>query len=928
MELAKWEHIHSKNENLSITLTSPIADYRDNSFTQFNSDKTDEQILNEAIHNSNFLSELRKDSDFAISITPTSVFVFFHNFKHKHIDLSLAEQFDTPAKESVLPTPQVPELAPVTAEITQADITTALQTWNGNEDSKTRVFAYMQDHSRERGTADWLKNEYGGNAPAFTVTKGDLTLELPWAKVQRHIGQLVENHEFIDEFSLAPSVLDSDLPHYSVEQTSDAWEQPFIVRDNTVPDDDMDRYHHTEDTYLTYNTEEEAQAIADRLNETEPQSFPELTFDMYHTQSPDVFKIRANSYLVAVEVTATEELWQRLADKGLVPIADSEQRLLFETDGNNWNRFIIPDTFGNKSNNLNALDVLTPEEYKTMLAVARAVIPTEEKQAEITPIPYTKGDTVYLENGTPFLVEDITDRQVTLRDPSLYYPILRAESRESFMRLLERYPQIATTQEKAENFRITDTHLGEGNKREKYQRNIAAITTLQALEKENRPATKEEQEILSQYVGWGGLSDVFDASKDSWHNEYLQLKDLLNESEYEMARASTLGAYYTSPTVIKAIYDAVEQMGFTTGNILEPACGTGNFFGMLPDSMQGSNLYGVELDSITGRIAKQLYPNANIAVTGFESTDLPDSFFDLAIGNVPFGNYKLSEKRYDSQNFLIHDHFFAKALDKVRPGGIVAFVTSKGTMDKKSPEVRRYLAQRAELLGAIRLPNNAFSKNAGTEVTSDIIFLQKRENPIDVDRDWIFLDTDQNDITLNSYFVENQHMILGNMEIVSGQFGMESACVPTLGADLSQQLSMAIRNIEGEISEADLPDMEISEQVSIPADPNVKNHTYTLVDGEVYFRENSRMVKPALNQTAKERVTGLVELRECVNDLIYYQLEDFSDEMIKAEQAKLNRLYDSFTAKYGLAYNYLARHLFTLIKLSERSFYGTNRYGL
>lgn len=784
-------------------------------------------------------------------------------------------------------------------EITKADIDTTLLHWNGNEDSKVRVLLYMQDHSRERSTAEWLKNEYGGNAPTFTVTKGDLSLELPWAKVQRHIGQLVENHQFLNEFSLAPSVLDSGLPHYSVEMTSDAWEQPFIVRDNTMPDSDKDRYHHTEDTYLTYDTEEEAQAVADHLNGTEPQA-AELTFEMYHTQHPDIFKVRANSYLVAVEVTATEELWQRFAGKGLVPIEDSEQRLLFETDGNNWNRFIIPDTYGNKSNNINALDVLTFEEVKTMLAVVREIMPTEEKQAEKAPFPYTKGDTVYLENGTPFLIENITDHEVTLRDPTLFYPILRAESRDSFLRLMGRYPQTATVQEKAEDFRITDTHLGEGSNREKYQRNIAAITTLQTLERENRPATKEEQETLSQYVGWGGLPDVFDASKDNWHGEYLQLKELLTESEYEMARASTLNAHYTSPTVIKAIYDAVEQMGFTTGNILEPACGTGNFFGMLPDSMQGSNLLGVELDSITGRIAKQLYPSANIAVTGFEKTDLPDSFFDLAIGNVPFGNYKLSEKRYDSQNFLIHDHFFAKALDKVRPGGIVAFVTSKGTMDKKSSEVRRYLAQRAELLGAIRLPNNAFSKNAGTEVTSDILFLQKRETPIDVDRDWIHLGLDDNDISLNSYFTEHPEMILGSMEMVSGQFGMESACVPIPGADLSQQLSVAIRSIEGEISEADLPDMEISEQVSIPADPNVKNHTYTLVDGEVYFRENSRIVKPALNQTAKERVAGLVELRECVNDLIYYQLEDFSDEVIKAEQVKLNQLYDRFTAKYGL----------------------------
>lgn len=777
------------------------------------------------------------------------------------------------------------------AEITQSDIESALLQWNGDENSKTRVLAYMQDHSRERGTAQWLKNEYGGNLPAFPVTKGDLSLELTWAKVQRHIGQLVLQNRFF---------VNDETERYTVEQTSDAWEQPFIVRDNTIPDEDKDRYHHTEDSYITYDTEEEAQAAADRLNGTERQATAELTLAMYNTQNPDIFKVKESSYLVTVEVNATKEIWERFASKGLVPTEDSEQRIVFETDGNNWNRFIIPDTYGNKFNNIRADDVLTPEEVKTMWAVVHGIMPAKEKENEKAPFPYTKGDTVYLENGTPFLIEEISDYQITLRDPSLFYPVLRAESRESFLQLLERYPQTNTEQEKAEDFRITDTHLGEGNKREKFERNIAAITTLQTLERENRPATKEEQETLSQYVGWGGLPDAFDETKDSWHSEYLQLKDLLTEDEYEMARASTLNAHYTSPTVIKAIYDAVEQMGFTTGNILEPACGTGNFFGMLPDSMQGSNLYGVELDSITGRIAKQLYPSANIAVTGFEKTDLPDSFFDLAIGNVPFGNYKLSEKRYDNQNFLIHDHFFAKALDKVRPGGIVAFVTSKGTMDKKNPEVRRYLAQRAELLGAIRLPNNAFTKNAGTEVTSDIIFLQKRDHPIDVERDWIHLGYDSNGITLNSYFADHPEMMLGRMEMISGQFGEESACVPIEGADLSEQLKAAARNIEGEITEAELPDLEVSEQVSIPADPNVKNHTYTLVDGEVYFRENSRMVKPALNQTAMERVTGLVELRECVNDLIYYQLEDFSDEVIKAEQVKLNQLYDKFTAKYGL----------------------------
>ena len=529
---------------------------------------------------------------------------------------------------------------------------------------------------------------------------------------------------------------------------------------------------------------------------------------------------------------------------------------------------------------------------------------TKEMTQDITEdtitIPYSKGDTVYLEHGTPFLIEEITDYHVTLRDPSLLYPILRSESRESFLKLLELYPQLEVSQEKAENFRITDEYLGEGNKREKFSQNVAAITTLQTIENEGRPATKEEQEILSHYVGWGGLSEVFDKDNDSFSNEYAQLKNLLSEDEYTMARASTLNAHYTSPTVIKAIYDAVENMGFTTGNILEPACGIGHFFGMLPDSMENSNLYGIELDSITGRIARQLYPSANISITGFEKTELPDSFFDLAIGNVPFGNYKLSEKKYDNLNFLIHDHFFAKSLDKVRPGGVVAFITSKGTMDKQSPDVRRYLAQRAELLGAIRLPNNAFLKNAGTEVTSDIIFLQKRDRPIDVDKDWIHLDTNKDGITLNSYFTEHPEMILGTMEMKSGPFGMESTCIPLSDSDLSEQLASAIQNIEGTITEIELPDMEVDTDISIPADPRVKNFSYTLVDGEVYYRENSRMVKPNTNETAKERIKGMIELRECVDKLIYYQLEDYSEETIKGEQETLNRLYDSFTAKYGL----------------------------
>ena len=525
----------------------------------------------------------------------------------------------------------------------------------------------------------------------------------------------------------------------------------------------------------------------------------------------------------------------------------------------------------------------------------------QQKQAENNLIPYNKGDTVYFENGTPFIIEQIAKHNITLRDPSLFYPILRAESRESFLRLLELYPQPDNPQEleKAENYRITNEHLGQGSKREKFVENIVAITTLQTIEKENRPATKEEQEILSKYVGWGGLSEAFDKDNSSWSSEFIQLRGLLSEEEYEMARASTLNAHYTSPTVIKAIYEAVERMGFAKGNILEPSCGIGHFFGMLPDSMENSNLYGVELDSITGRIAKQLYPNANISITGFEKTQLPDNFFDLCFGNVPFGNYKLSEKRYDNYNFLIHDHFFAKALDKVRPGGVVAFITSKGTMDKQNPEVRRYLAQRAELLGAIRLPNNAF-KNAGTEVTSDILFLQKRDRPIDIDRDWIHLDTNEDGIAINSYFTDNPEMILGTMEMKNGQFGMESTCTPLPDVDLSEQLRIAVENIEGSIPEMDLIDMEVNADTSIPADPAVKNYSFTLVDGEVYYRENSRMYKVPLSDTAAERTKGLIKLRDCTRALISMQMFDSSNDEIKAQQKELSTLYDSYTKKYGL----------------------------
>ena len=557
------------------------------------------------------------------------------------------------------------------------------------------------------------------------------------------------------------------------------------------------------------------------------------------------------------------------------------------------------------------------EVRQTVVAMenVQSEVPVEEV-AEVSdaPIPevsewnYQVGDTVYLDD-TAFRIEQIKEREVQLRDHSLSYPIFRVENREIFERMLaqdERNQSVkagAVVEGKpvpAVNFHITDDHIGEGGPKQKFARNIEAIETLFKLENEDRNAIPEEQEILANFVGWGGLSDAFDPDKGNWAQEYMTLKNLLSEDEYAAARASTLNAHYTSPTVIRSIYDTVGQMGFETGNILEPSMGIGNFFGMLPPEMQSSRLYGVELDSITGRIAQKLYPNAEIKVAGFETTDRRD-FYDLAVGNVPFGNYKVSDKPYDKLGFSIHNYFFAKALDQVRPGGVVAFVTSRYTMDSKNSDARRHLAQRAELLGAIRLPNDAFKKNAGTEVVSDIIFLQKRDHPIDIVPDWVHLNRTDAGHTMNSYFVEHPEMILGETVEESTAYGIDITVRPIEGAELSDLLKEAVSHIEGIYQAVELPEAEKGKEAeTIPATPDVKNFSYTVVDGEVYFRENSIMRHLDLNEKAKERVAGMVELRGIVNELIEYQLEDFPDEMISQKQAELNIAYDAFTAKHGL----------------------------
>ena len=436
--------------------------------------------------------------------------------------------------------------------------------------------------------------------------------------------------------------------------------------------------------------------------------------------------------------------------------------------------------------------------------------------------------------------------------------------------------------------------------KEKFRQNIEAIRTLEKIEGEHRTATPEEQEILAKYVGWGGLADAFDSSKANWANEYQELKSLLSPEEYASARESTLNAHYTSPVIIQAIYDAVGKMGFTRGNVLDPAAGIGNFYGCLPEGMKESRLYGAELDGLTGRIAKQLYPHADIKITGFENTSYPNDFFDVAVGNVPFGQYKVSDRQYDKHNFLIHDYFFAKTLDKVRPGGIVAFVTSKGTMDKKNPEVRKYLAQRAELLGAVRLPNTAFKENAGTEVTSDILFLKKRDRVMDIEPDWVHL-TEKDGIVMNQYFADHPEMVLGKMEMVSGAHGMESACLPDTSLPLSAQLKNALSHVEGSIEQADFNEIddELAKE-NIPADPDVKNYSYTVVDDTVYYRENSIMKPVDVSEKAEQRIKGMVAIRDCTQELINFQLEEYPEDMIQNKQTELNQLYDDFSKKFGL----------------------------
>ena len=900
--------------------------------------------------------------------------------------------------------------------LSQDDIDDALRAWNGNIESKHAVVRYMQQHGREKETAAWLAHEYGGKEGnnLFIVRAGSPeTTELSWAKVQRRIAQLIKADRFyteaerdsfddIDPIAIREALAERGIVGGKVVDPEKLNSDPFIQR---VMQD-------TERVAEQALMERAKGLISDfcrsEYGSEADFSDPAKIGVAYTTVTDDEIPIQVNIDLV------NYRLERYLDDEHL---ETRQYGSLQEIITNELENLDFSDLIHVSDEDVEQYRWHEPEE---------AVAEVPETAPAPQPFPYSVGDTVYLEDGKPFIIENIGLFDISLRDPSLRYPVSRAESRESFARLMERYPQPeqaptyteetvavypgdknnlpydveirtlrfeepehdppsaepakpeppamseeerlilehegraalsemgefvpdfddaisqaeidespahrpavsipvdgewqgfpsvaaaeqaayadfkAASHRDAQNFHITDDALGVGGAKAKFRANMAAIQLLQELEFEGLQASPEQQEILSRYVGWGGLADAFDENKPNWSDEFAELYATLSPEEYAAARASTLNAHYTSPTVIKAIYEAVGNMGFQSGNILEPSMGVGNFFGLLPEQMQGSKLYGVELDSITGRIAKQLYPKADITIAGFETTDRKD-FYDLAVGNVPFGQYQVDDRAYNKLGFSIHDYFFAKTLDQVRPGGVIAFVTSRYTMDKQSPEVRRYIAQRAELLGAIRLPNNAFRANAGTDVVSDILFLQKRDRPIEIEPDWVHLGQNEDGFAINRYFVDHPEMILGRQTSESTQYGKQDfTVVPIEGLALADQLHDAVKNIRGTYQEAELPELGEGEQIdtSIPADPNVKNYSYTVVDGEVYYRENSRMVKPELNATAAERVKGMVALRDCVNELIALQMDEYSAESrIQEAQTELNRLYDAFSAKHGL----------------------------
>ena len=902
-----------------------------------------------------------------------------------------------------------PKLHELLRPLSQEDIDSALCAWNGNIESKHAVVRYMKDHAREKDTAAWLAQEYGGSNSLFVVRAGSPEeMQLPWPKVQRRLAQLIQEDRFyteeeqdrfdnIDPIAIREALEERGIVNGQVADPEKLDNDPFIQRvmsdaeqiaaaeaeqtsEVSISDEEYDAVRSPIPQRTSYDPATPVYAVGDtvyieddayqitELREDTVQLLPTgMVYPIYRAERKEQFEQllradRRNAYYTEFLPIDPDKADQDLRDvlaHGLMDEADKKQvsTLLQSGRSNSEIAYWLSRAYPRE---IETLDLETGDiaDYRTTAqGMELEVLDAEEKRLavlyirwdEVAPLlrgmyarqldgfgqeqpqpsaesPAFHSETVAVypgdKNNLPY---DVVVERLHIEEPEPPAPVTEPE--KTFEEVLDEHPVSipvngqwqtfpnaraaeeasyeeykANLRHNAQNFRITDAHLGEGGPKAKFQANIEAIKLLKHLEETTGQATPEQQEILSRYVGWGGLADAFDPEKPAWAAEYAQLKELLTPEEYAAARSSTLNAHYTSPTVIQAIYEAVGRMGFETGNILEPSCGVGNFFGMLPEKMRNSRLYGVELDSISGRIAKQLYPKADITVAGFETTDRRD-FYDLAIGNVPFGQYQVRDKAYDKLNFSIHNYFFAKALDQVRPGGVVAFVTSRYTMDAKDSTVRRYLAQRAELLGAIRLPNDAFKKNAGAEVVSDIIFLQKRDRPLDIVPEWTQTGQTEDGFAINRYFLDHPEMVLGRQEPESTAHGMDYTVNPIEGLELADQLHDAVKHIRGTYQEADLPELGEGEAIdtSIPADPNVKNYSYTVVDGDVYFRENSRMVRPDLNATAEARVQGLVGLRECVQQLIDLQMDAATpDSAIRDKQAELNRLYDSFSAKYGL----------------------------
>ncbi len=861
------------------------------------------------------------------------------------------------------------EKTPSAFVLSQAEIENELRRHgSGFAGGKQRIMALYQTQPDRKLRAKALAKEYGIGGHSYDFLDGSWgfvnhdwkglefdhypdhqKITLKWAQVEKYIDLMIQSDRYLTDeekeqrttvqeengYKVGDDVM-VDLPTGTIEGTIGYIGETDVRIDTSAHGQSWD------------NEVINKRQFEDGLRQNEPSQRVDEMLEQAETIYKESEVPEYERFFVREVVGGTSQLfaiWDDLNegyyanDNGMAQFTDKEQAESYCT------------ALKKETDERTAADWLAVEKAKFL--AENEPVPALPKERD-----YRVGDTIRLD-GKDFTVETVGILNIQLRDPDEVYPVARSESKENLERLLRQpgnihlhnltvnltpahepdedkppltdeeldelpistvmdgkvqtFPDAAALDEArnaepapepAGNFHITDDHLGEGGAKQKYARNIEAIRTLFKLEQEHRGATAEEQQVLSQYVGWGGLADAFDPNKDGWAKEYTELKGLLSEDEYAAARSSTLNAHYTSPTVIRGIYDAVERMGFRSGNILEPSMGVGNFFGLLPDSMADSRLYGVELDSITGRIAKKLYPQADITVAGFETTDRRD-FYDLAVGNVPFGQYKVNDKAYNKLGFSIHNYFFAKAIDQIRSGGVIAFVTSRYTMDSKDSTARKHIAERADLLGAIRLPNNAFRANAGTDVVSDIIFLQKRDRPADIEPAWVQLGKTEDGFAINQYFVDHPEMVLGQLTTESTQYGREELTVaPIEGANLADQLAEAVQHIEGQYTAAEVDAPDIAEEEAtrrtLPADPEVKNFSYTVVDGEVFYRENSVMTQVELSDTAKGRVTGMVELRQIVNELIQQQLEDYPDADIKATQERLNTAYDAFTAKYGL----------------------------